>query len=238
MRVAIRVFMLLGLCFLFTLPAFADAVNDKAGPDKAGLIAFWEADQKNDPHVSLFEKTKDAGVYNFATDFFPYKGRLRLLNAVVTKSGESYLDGLYTGIVEVELMDAPVDFLKKYAASYGAWVQQNYFYYDSKKAVWFPVSEWSSHSADLYKSEVPTGQGCRLKAALDQALFTWLPVVLLLLVLALAVRVARKQNRKVWDSHEKVLEGQRKSLAMAEENLALQREHTQLLRDIASALKK
>ena len=229
--------MTLALVLCLCLPAHA--ANEAAPvPDKPGLISFWEQSERKDAHVLRFEKTKEDGVYDFATDFFPYKGRLKLLNAVVTKSGESYMDGLYTGIIELELMDAPADFLQKYAASYSAWKQQHYFYYAAKKGVWFPVSEWSAYSADLYKSSEPAAASCPLTSQLSRHAWTWGPVLALLVLLAFVIPFARKQNARVWENHAKALAEQQRGLKIAEESLKHQLEHTQLLKEIAAALKR
>ncbi|TAL37219.1 MAG: hypothetical protein EPN97_05665 [Alphaproteobacteria bacterium] len=232
-----RLGIILGFLFCLCFPALA-AEEAAPVPDKAGLISFWEKSEIKDPHVQRFEKTKEEGVYDFATDFFPYKGRLKLLNAVVTKSNESYLEGLYTGIIELELMDAPPDFFKKYAASYGAWTQQHYFYYAVKKGVWFPMSEWSAYSADLYKSAEPAASGCPLTSQLSRYAGTWLPVLVLLVLVAFVFRFARRQNAKIWENHAKALAEQQRGLKIAEESLKHQLEHTQLLKEIVGALKK
>jgi hypothetical protein len=229
---------ILGFLLCLCLPAQA-AEEAAPAPDKASLISFWEKSEVKDPHVQRFEKTKEEGVYDFATDFFPYKGRLKLLNAVVTKSNESYMDGLYTGIIELELMDAPPDFMKKYAASYSAWTQQHYFYYSVKKGVWFPTSEWSTYSADLYKSNESTSPaGCPLTSQLTRYAGTWLPVLVLLALVVVVFRFARKQNAKIWENHAKALAEQQRGLKIAEESLKHQLEHTQLLKEIAAALKR
>jgi cbb3-type cytochrome oxidase subunit 3 len=236
MKAVVGMLSVLGLLAFFCTPAFA---ADASAPDKAGLVSFWEQAVKSDPHVSRFEKTREAGVYDFATDFFPYKGRLKLLNAVVTKTGEGYLDGLYTGIIEVELLDAAPDFFKKYSASYGAWTQQNYFYYHAKKG-WFPLSDYSAYSAELYKSDAaaPTASACPLSSSLVRYATTWGPIVFLILVIAVVIRVAKKQNARIWDNHAKALAEQQRGLKMVEESLKHQQEHTLLLREIAAALKK
>jgi hypothetical protein len=229
--------MTLALVLCFCLPVLA--ANETASvPDKAGLISFWEQSERKDPHVQRFEKTKEDGVYDFATDFFPYKGRLKLLNAVVAKSNESYLDGLYSGIIELELMDAPPDFFKKYSASYSAWTQQHYFYYSVKKGVWFPTTEWSAYSADLYKSNEPSGAGCPLSTQLARYAGTWGPILFLLVFIAFVFRFARKQNGRIWENHAKALSEQQRGLKIAEESLKHQLEQTELLKEIAAALKR
>ncbi|MEZ0224423.1 MAG: hypothetical protein ACAH83_07720 [Alphaproteobacteria bacterium] len=232
-----RLGMTLALVLCLCVPA--RAANEAApAPDKAGLISFWEQSERKDAHVLRFEKTQEDGVYDFTTDFFPYKGRLKLLNAVVTKSNESYLEGLYSGIIELELMDAPPDFFKKYSASYSAWTQQHYFYYSVKKGVWFPMSEWSAYSSDLYKSSESTGASCPLSSQLGRHAWTWGPVLFLLALIAFVIRFARRQNARIWENHAKALAEQQRGLKIAEESLKHQLEHTQLLKDIAAMLKK
>jgi hypothetical protein len=237
MKYAVTVLAL--LCLFFAAPAAAQKAAATSGPDKAGLIRYWEETMKADPHVSRFEKTKEKDVYNFATDFFPYKGRLRLLNAAITSGGEGYLD-FYTGIIEVELPDAKEDFFKKYFASYGAWMRQNYFYYSPQKDVWFPASEWDRYSQELYNSTAASSAArtsCPLSSwsRYSRSVFT---LIALIGLVGLLLVFAKKQNKRIWDNHAKALEEQQRGLKMVEESLKIQAEQTQLLREIAAALKR
>ncbi|MBI1216168.1 MAG: hypothetical protein GC185_10160 [Alphaproteobacteria bacterium] len=217
----------------FAAEAQKPVVAQAAAPARAALVGYWESYMRKDPHVSRFKETGTAGVYDFKTDFFPYDGRLKLLNAVVTKAEDSYYPGLYSGIVEVELMDAKPDFFKKYAASYGAWTRQNYFYFDAKKNVWFPSTEWSTYTMDL------KGGGTIYKAAPWQRLAaSWGPwVFYCVLILGLLV-FARRANKRVWSHNTRALEEQQRGLAMVEESQRIQKEQTELLKEILATLKK
>jgi hypothetical protein len=193
-------------------------------------VAYWEDKTLNDADVRQFEKTGEKGVYKFESGFFPYKGRLKLLNAAITKSSDGYLTDFYTGIIEVELADAPEDFYRKYATSYTTWASQNYFYFDTKKSIWFPASEWSTHVSDAASSPASCAVGGR----------TWNILLLLgaVVVLLGLVVFAKKQNDRVWKTNDKVREDYKRAIKIAEDNLKHQEEHTKLLKEIASVLKK
>jgi len=229
----------LALLAFFVAPAFAEDAA-KTPPSRDTLVSFWEQRIKADPHVQQFEKTKEDGVYDFKTDFFPYKGKLKLLNAVVTVSDEEYYQNLYRGIIEVDLPDANDTFFKKYARSYGAWTQANNFYYDMKKGVWFAAADWDTYAPDFDKyaasaSSSSKAEGCWVSSLVNSNLFFLL--VFALIVGALMV-LARKQNKRVWTNQEKVMTEQQRGLKMAEESLKHQIEHTRLLQEILTALKK
>lgn len=211
-----------------TEAASEEKPETKKAPTRETLISFWEEKNINDEDVKQFEKTGEKNVYKFETAFFPYQGRLKLLNAVITKSSDTYMPDLYTGIIEVELLDAPEDFFTKYAASYGAWSAQNYFYYDGQKGVWFPSSEWSAYAASNMPVAAPSSGR------------HWNIVWLFALVAGLGgiAYFAKVQNQKIWDNHQKALKEQQRGLKIAEESLELQKEHSKLLKEIASALKK
>ncbi len=246
------------LCFaLFFLVTAPDiAVADVLGPHlpkRESLVAFWEARLKADTHVQLLEKAKEEGVYNFQTDFFPYKGRLKLLNAAVSDYDTQYYQNLYRGIVEIELLDADEAFFKKYARSYGAWVQDLNYYYNWRKGVWFTTKEWDANAADFDKYAASTAAAATNSAAsCSPTANFWnrygssiISIGVFGLIIVLLLAFARKQNKRVWDNHAKALEEQQRGLSMveasqkiAEESLKHQLEHTKLLQDIAAALRK
>lgn len=230
MKNILSFFTAFSLLVFLALPAVA---ADGKAPSRESLVSYWEKKTQEDKDVGTFKKTDEKGVYKFETSFFPYKGRLKLLNAAITKSSDSYYADIYTGIIEVELLDAKENFFRKYAASYGAWTAQNYFYYDTKAGVWFPSSEWASHFSGS-ETSAASARSCPLGGQTKN--------ILLLLVLAafvglLAVFV-KKQNKKIWDNHAKALEEQKRGLKLAEESLEHQKEHTKLLKEILSALSK
>lgn len=230
MKTTLQIFAAFFLLVFLTGPGqAAEQAVSAAIPTRESLISFWEEKTLNDPEVRRFEKTSEKGVYKFETTFFPYKGRLKLLNAAITKTSDSIYEGFYTGIVEVELLDAPQDFFRKYSASYGAWTSQNYFYYDVKQSVWFPSSEWSAH----FSAGENGVSSCPLRGIGD--------IFLLIFLIAIAgalVVFVKKQNKKIWDNHAKALAEQQRGLKIAEESLQNQKEQIKLLKEISRALKE
>lgn len=227
---ALRLFIMFALLFL--APPTARAA-DTTAPDRAGLVAFWEKSVQQDAHVLVFKKTNVKDVYDFETDFFPYKGRLRLLNAAVSKNNDGYSEGFYNGIIEVELLDAKPDFFKKYAMSYSAWVQQNNFYYDVLQSVWFPASDW----AEYYAASRKSSSTCAVTTWKNYA-NTLGPVGFVILVLGFAVWAARKQHKKAWAANDKIMERQAQALRMTEESLVNQKTQISLLQGILESLQK
>lgn len=186
-------------------------------PSKEILISFWEAQQKAGVETVVFEKTDAAGIYNFETTFFPYKGRLKLLNAAVSKLSGSYYSNIYNGIIEVSLLDAPKDFMEKYAMSYAAWREQSRYYYDTKKAIWFPAGDWG----DYFYEEGNDGQALKTasqcqwrKAGLNAALVAGLSAFIFILI-----RFVRRQHKRAWEVQEKIIERQKRMLDLSEESL-------------------
>lgn len=202
--------------FALALMLLAPVAAEAAAPARESLVAHWEAMQKSAPDTAVFEATKDKGIYRFETSFFPYKGRVRLLNAAVSKlSGGAYAD-LYTGIIEVELMDAPGDFMRKYGMSYAAWLEQNRFYYDAKQNVWFSGGEWGDHFSAGESAPASGHASCRLW--LNLGLIAGLLVLILLLA-----RFARRQQARALAAQELMMERQKRILEIAEESLGVNR---------------
>lgn len=240
----------LGLFLLAFLAAPAFSANEQQHaaqpPSRASLVAFWETTVENDPHVQLFEKTKEEGVYGFQTDFFPYKGKLKLLNAAVSEYDSQYYQGVYRGIIEVELPDADDDFFKKYARSYGAWAEDLNYYYNPKKGIWFKAGDWDANVADLYTaSGAPSSQTCAATGFWVKNSGTFIPIGVFVIVIAALLAFARKQNKRIWANHAKALEEQQRGLKMVEESqriakesLKLQETQTQLLAEIATSVRK
>lgn len=194
-----------------------------SAPTRESLVAFWEDSMQKDPHVSVFKKTAQSGVYDFKTDFFPYSGKLTLLNAVVARSDDGYYEGLYTGILDVELSDAKPAFFKKYAASYAAWKRQNYFYYAAKKAAWFAPSAWEEYMTD---AQAQTASPAQARRGLWRQASFWgslaVPVAALALFLLWARRVGKRAqeiNRQALTAQAEQTELLKKILATLERGL-------------------
>jgi len=243
-----RHFLALAVVFigLMAMPAVAD--QEKVAilqPTKERLIVFWEDTLKADPQVKKLEETKEKGVYDFETTFFPYKGRLKLLNAAISPYEDGYYNGLSSGIIEVELLDADENFLKKYSASYSAWLRQNYFYHDEIGGVWFPAKKLGDWSKEYYKRENATAAATSAAIAANSNMKSWwrdnmvlVYLALLIVIIIFAERMIKKQNKKIWDNHAKALEEQQRGIRLGEESLKHQLEHTRLLNEILAQLKK
>ncbi len=210
-------------------------------PTRDSLVVFFEQQMKSDPQVVTFEKTAD-GEYDFETKFFPYAGKLRLLNAAVTKYDDQYYENLYRGIIEIELPDADDAFFKKFARSYAAWTADLNYYYNMKKGAWFAGSAWNDNLADFDKYADETAVVAKSPAPAPgfwaQNGKNLIPLGVFILVMGTVILFAKSQNKRVWDNHTKALDEQQRGLKMVEESLRHQQEHTRLLQEILAALKK
>ncbi|MCK5519128.1 MAG: hypothetical protein KAI61_06920 [Alphaproteobacteria bacterium] len=223
----IGIVVFLGIAVFFAFPVFAEGKEGTAVAKKETLVAFWEEQVRNDSNTKQFEKTKEDGVYNFETSFFPYKGRLKLLNAAVSQMNGTYQIDT-AGIIEVELLDAPQDFYKKHARSYRAWSktwsESGYYYYDQKQDVWFLPSEWEEHEEE---------DDCISDASPEFLVFLvkYLPLLILFIFLGGLFWFVYKQNKRAWDSNDEMLVNQ---------NIAMQKmdKQTKLLQQIADSMAK
>jgi hypothetical protein len=243
-----RHFLALAVLFigLMATPVVAD--QEKVAilqPTKERLIVFWEDTLRADPQVKKLEETKEKGVYNFETTFFPYKGRLKLLNAAIFPYDGGYYEGLSTGIIEVELPDAPESFFRKHAASYNAWTRLNHFYHDEKGGVWFPINKLADWSKEYNKREYATTAATAEAIAANANMNSWwqdnrifVYLAALIAIIVFVERVINKQNKKIWENHARALEEQQRGLRIGEESLKHQLEHTRLLNEILAQLKK
>lgn len=207
-------------------------------PTRDSLVAFFEEQMKNDPQVKDFTKRAD-GDYDFQTGFFPYTGRLKLLNAAVTKYDDQYYDNLYRGIIEIELPDADDAFFKKFSRSYAAWTADLNYYYNTKKGKWFAGSAWNDNLADFDKYALdavtvkPPAPGFWAQNGKNL-----IPLGIFVFVITVVMTFVKVQHNRVFDHHDKALDEQQRGLKMVEESLTHQREHTRLLQEILAELKK
>lgn len=256
----IKTFAALFLClFLLTFAVNAAAVD---APDKASLLAAWEQEQRSNPDVTLFEKTAEDGVYNFATTLFPYNGRLKVTNVVVDKNPASY-SGEYSyearqkgvkihGVVEVSLLDQDnkcVGGCGCGRTSYGqsSWERGNDFYYDEKTNEWFPQYEFEKRFAQsdfekLFAKPVDYDDDERSDSMitndnqLSKIVFDIVPLVFFIGFLILVMLWARGRNNKYMTMNETIMARQKEAVERQAEGLVLEREQNQLLRDILQTL--
>ncbi|MCK5519126.1 MAG: hypothetical protein KAI61_06910 [Alphaproteobacteria bacterium] len=217
----IGIVVFLGIAVFFAFPVFALGKEDTVAAKKDGLVAFWEEQVRNNSETKQFEKTQEAGVYNFETSFFPYKGRLKLLNAAVNEIRREYQEHV-SGIIEVELLDATPDFYKKYAKSYAAWNRSSYYYYDQKQGVWFFPADWAEHEDDWTPDASPEFLVFLVK---------YLPLLILFVFLGGVFWFAYKQNKRAWDRNDELFSNQKEAMQKMDEQ-------TMLLQQIADSMVK
>ena len=231
-------------CFVFVALACASLAyagpSDKP-PTKESLQAAWEKVQKDDASTIKLEKTSDNDkVYDFETNFFPYKGKLTILNLVVDKGGSYYYDeddggnadaGAYTGVVELELSGVDKDFKEKYQYSYFRWSRHNRLIYDDHTSKWYTREDWIAHKKLLRSVQekpacAPTSGGQQGGARQDDmstlvsTLVSWAPMLLLIGVwVVFARRMGGKQSTV-----------QSRYTQLAEDNHALLKEILEVLK--------
>jgi len=195
-----------------------------SAPTKESLITAWENQQKTDPNTLAFEEISP-NIYRFKTERFPFDGELRILNITVDEQMSGFEGGFTMGIVEIELVDLPEDFLKKYSYSYSAWSQSNILYYDQENEKWLSAKEYYTKAQE----NLPSG------VFIDP--FNYIPLLFLffLIIILIFVYNIQKRNRKYLDF---VRELSQKETDLAEKAYKLSKNSNKLLNNILKELKK
>ncbi len=240
---------ILAAMFLFVvLPARAEDAAAFAPPAKESLLAAWEEIVRQNPETKIFEKTDEAGVYNFETTLFPYKGKLKVLNLLVedrdlSSYGYEYNDyddtedTGYIGMVETELSDAPEDFFEKYVYSTMAWKSGNVLFYSNQAARWMGKAEWKQYLKTKIAASSAAAPQCARSERVD-FISRYVGVIVLGIFLALVFlrlpRTLKKQNKL----NETIMERQLEGLNIAKEGQVLQKEALDVLKSMLEAMKK
>lgn len=217
-KTRLDIFLFICIFFLF-VPTILFAL-----PTEESLIEAWEGIQKNDPKTLIFEKISDKH-YRFTTERFPFDGELRILNVTVDEQASSFEGGFFLGVVEVELIDLPKDFLEKYSYSYSVWIQNNILYYDTEEDKWLSDEEYYGKM----KEKIPTSF---LFDILNYLPFLFL--ILIIIILLIAFNVQQKNKRYLnyaYDLSEKQMQLIEKSHKLAQKS-------NKLLSEILKELKK
>jgi hypothetical protein len=205
-------------------PALADAPSDKA------VIEAWERVQREDTQTIALEPIEPR-LYRFATNRFPYDGRLRVLNVSLDGYGWA-ADGATTmAVVEVELIDATDELYVKHAHSVPMWQATNMLYLDDDTGEWLSNREWQER---MIAGAMPGG-------ALSILLSNWFWIGLIGVMIVVLVFVSRKASRQMnvaMNAHEQALSEQQRGLALMEEALALNRQANGTLVKILEALER
>lgn len=214
------------LLFSFLLPFLISLCA--AAPTEKSLLRAWESMQRNDSEVLIFEKTEES-LYNFKTERFPFDGQVRILNITIDDRMGEYEYGSILGVIEVELVDLPEDFLEKYSYSYSVWESNNTLYYDKQSERWVTSTELVA----LTQTKEP-----RLRSFFSSYFTSCLLIIvfiIILIVFFIAVNGMQKRNKKYLDESRASI---KRSLDIAEKSLSLSEESTSILKDILEELKK
>jgi hypothetical protein len=225
-KVQLNIFITISLLLLF-VPAILFAL-----PTEESLIKAWEGFQKSDPKTLAFEKLSK-NRYRFKTERFPFDGELKILNVTVDEQVSGFEGGFILGIVEVELVDLPEDFLERYSYSYSAWIQNNILYYDKEDKKWLSAEEYYSRM----KEKVPASF---LFDILNYLPFLFLFLVIVILLIAINVQQKNKKYLKhAYDLSEKQMKLIEKSHNLAQEsNKILSKILTEFLKELKKGKKK
>jgi uncharacterized membrane protein len=133
------------------------------------------------------------------------------------------------GVIEVELIDLPEDFLEKYSYSYSVWQSNNTLYYDRELEQWLTSSEFVART-QTKKPELRSFFGTYFTTCLLIIVF-----IIILIVFFVAVSRLQKRNKKYLDESKASI---KRSLEIAEKSLSMTEESNKILREILDALKK
>lgn len=199
-----------------------------AAPTEGSLLGAWESMQRDDPQTVLFKKTGES-LYQFKTDRFPFDGQLRVLNVTVDERAGVYGDGCMLGVIEVELIDLPEDFLEKYSYSYSVWQTNNILYYNAESEEWLTSAEFMTRT----RAREPAF-GSFFSSYFTTCLLI-IVFIIILVVFFVAVNRLQKRNRNYLDESRASI---KRSLEIAEKSLSMTEESNSILRDILDELKK
>lgn len=195
-----------------------------SAPTEESLLSAWEGFQKNDSKTIVFKKLS-SDLYHFKTDRFPFDGELRVLNVTIDEQVSGFEGGFIMGIVEVELLDLPEDFLEKYAYSYSSWVQNNVLYYDEETEEWLSAKDYYAKASE----KIPSGF---LMDILNYLPFLFL--IFLIVIFIIVFNVQRKNKRYLDFARDLSL----KEAEFVEKTYKLAQKSNKLLTEILKELKK
>ncbi|MCB9982085.1 MAG: hypothetical protein H6861_00195 [Rhodospirillales bacterium] len=232
------------LFFFTTVPGiFAQEQGQPAPTPKEVFLAAWEENQKNLPTTVIFEKTAEPGVYNYETTVFPYKGKLKVLNIVISKDLDYYnydldLDDALIGLAEVELLDVDKDFRDRIYYSYNLWNEQNFLFSKAEGGEWLSDAQWEENHQDSAQNSSACAAPSP-SAKYKKLLSDLLPIfIFLLIIIPLILWSRRLQKRQIakydlsMERQKESIEEQKRGLEIAEQSLALEKKQIELLQKL------
>src|SRR5574341_2480610 len=216
-RTSGAIVMLFAVNFFIFVPAL------RAQPTEESLIQAWENVQKQDPETITFKKLESRR-YVFNTKRFPFDGELKILNVSIDASSWDVEDRNTIGVVEVELVRLPQDFLQKFGRSYSFWEKNNTLFYDKKDGRWLSSREFQSKMAREAKS-LPASSLMFLSGYFWVIIFVFIFVALLL-----ASRKSTRSMKIAMQRQDQMMADYKRAMQLTEEN-------TKILREILEVLK-
>ena len=232
----------------------AVSLSDGHGDDalEQSLLEAWEQVQKNDRRTVVFEQvepgspqasvdlkgeTARSREYRFHTKWFPFDGRLRVVNVAVGDQQQWY--GQQTpvmGVVEVQLEGLDDDFMTRHAQSYSMWQQTNMLYHDPRTGRWVTMDEYAGWVEDaVTDTAVGNGWGCLLTGSVDPFWITFLVVVLVFL--AVLSRNASKSMKRTMAAQDKVIAEQERGMRLSEQAVEINQDNNRVLKEILEVIK-
>ncbi|MCB1783607.1 MAG: hypothetical protein KDI13_06385 [Alphaproteobacteria bacterium] len=234
---------LLLLCITLTSAGQAFAAEEAPAPDsKEAFLAAWESHQKSLPTTVIFQKTDEPGVYDFETTLFPYKGKLRLMNILISKDIDYYDDydlndeSDTKGVAEVELTGLPdKEFQEKYPYSNELWKNNQFLFFmkDADGGRWLSAKEWWTVKDNEAPPPKPASCGTLSKKQYQNLISVWSPVGVMIIVVLIVMLLTRKRQKAYLAKYDGSLAKQLEGIEIAKQGLALNEQQLELLRKIA-----
>jgi hypothetical protein len=213
------------ITFLFTIGSHSSI----AQPTKESLLPAWENIQKSDPKTLVFDKIAEDR-YKFKTEHFPFEGELKVLNINIDDRWSDQEFGTIMGVIEIELVDLPEDFLQKHSYSYSIWSQNNMLYYDKKSEQWLSSKEYYALSQKKYNLNPFTSIFRYLPVDITTIIF----IVIIIIIIFYLSKIQKKNEKYINNAQDMT----KKSLELIHKSLALSEETNKLLKEIADLLKE
>lgn len=208
-----------------------------AEADRESLIEAWEAHVAGLPGTVEFEALGE-GIYRLQDTDLPYEGDIKLVGALVriSESPGFETDFTHFGMVEFELVDLPEERLA--SQSYYYWLaDRQTLHYSGAEERWMSPLAYQSAISEQYSPDVSFGA---LGFMLNYGI--WIPLVLLIAFVFVAVHRQAKKARSLMDQSESInrraSENLDRSERLQDEVLTISREMRDLQIENNELLKK
>jgi len=241
MNTITKLIVLFVLCVSFSIAtqniARAQITEAKQTPiSKESFLAAWEAYQKSLSTTVTLEKTNESGVYNYETTLFPYSGKLKVHNVVISKDIDYYgnydldLDNKLKGVAEIELLDhTEKKNCNLFQYSKSIWRDQNMLFFNKNSKKWLSAEQWRETN-NSNESQTCASQS---SSALYQLFIDLSPLIFAALFLIFMVLLAQRGQKSQIAKYDLSMKRQKESIEKQNETLELMKEQNKLLRHLA-----